>query len=384
MAVVSRQQTAIVAGVAGVLLILWLMSQPTQQISTVPHTHHQTSTASSYVPQLQTKGHKCDAFYPQSPGCLPLPPAAAQKIEFTSALPFGCLVRTGTSPPFMISTVIPSTDSFVSAEIKANGFWDFHVLRAVAAVIGNRCEGQHKPLVFDVGANLGFVGFYAAALGCRVHAFEPQTQLQPFIQSSVFVNGFENIYTLHQNIVSDTDTPLYMMNPGGGNIGGASVCGGPSDGCHRVDSVRLDDMINVADPVLLMKIDVEGHEPHVLKSALRSFADGRIKNIVMEFSAKFYGAEASRDILRMMHENGYAVFHIPFAYAPSFTEGRDQLAELRDLPYPTEAGLSRLPFLHLIPPAELDQYADRVANAQDERQEGFTDVLFHKLSVSHR
>lgn len=270
----------------------------------------------------------------------------------------------------------------VSAEIQSRGFWDFHVMMAVAAVIGDRCEvTDNKPLVYDLGANLGYIGLYAAALGCRVHGFEPQSNLQPFIRSSVLVNGFDDVYTLHQTIVSDTQTPLYMMNPGGGNIGGASVCTGPSEFCLQVDSVRLDDVISASDPLLLMKLDVEGHEPQVLRSAVRALADGRIKNMVMEFSPKNFGADTARWMLKTMHDNGYAVFHIPFAYAPSFAEGRQLLAELRDQPYPTLGSLARLPFLQLIPSDQLDQYADKVFRGGDERHEGFTDVLFHKIAA---
>jgi hypothetical protein len=66
----------------------------------------------------------------------------------------------------------------------------------------------------------------------------------------------------------------------------------------------LDDMLGDAQAAVL-KLDVEGFEPQVLRGSTRSLARRQIKHIVFEDHSI-----ADSETLRMLREAGYAVFSL--------------------------------------------------------------------------
>ncbi len=62
-------------------------------------------------------------------------------------------------------------------------------------ILGRRCSSYSSsgpPLVVDVGAHIGYFSLYAAAMGCRVLAFEPVPGPGRYLMLSAALNQYYN------------------------------------------------------------------------------------------------------------------------------------------------------------------------------------------------
>ncbi len=122
----------------------------------------------------------------------------------------------------------------------------------------------------DVGANVGKYAARLSELAPRVLAFEPDPLLAAKIARALPRN-----VEVHAAAVSDTAGVASLRFPvesGRANTGLATIEPGALDRSSQsssflVPTVRLDDF--PLGPVGFIKIDVEGHELHVLQGALR-------------------------------------------------------------------------------------------------------------------
>ena len=65
--------------------------------------------------------------------------------------------------------------------------WYYRLKRACIRADGSR------GLVVDVGGNFGWYSLFAAAMGCRVIAWEPVPHFRDFFKYGVAVNGFGHL-----------------------------------------------------------------------------------------------------------------------------------------------------------------------------------------------
>ncbi len=126
-------------------------------------------------------------------------------------------------------------------------------------------------VVFDIGANIGFLtlNFASACLDGHVFAFEPDSRSFGFLKSNVDLNGFTNI-SLYNIALGDRSEKMhlhkmYTNNPGANRI--LPVDSGNDHEQEEVQVTTLDAMIEQL-PIKrldLMKVDVEGFEIFVLR-----------------------------------------------------------------------------------------------------------------------
>ena len=148
----------------------------------------------------------------------------------------------------------------------------------------SECHGGKK-LMLDIGANVGTYGILSAALGCRVIAFEPQSNCRTRMNAALQRNGFLNRVRI-------------VPQPVGRNVG--ATLWTPARGCHSTAPSLSSAHVNVdrltavtttsvqrelqddetSARIAIVKIDTEGAEVSVLES-LRSLWP-RIENIIVE------------------------------------------------------------------------------------------------------
>jgi FkbM family methyltransferase len=139
-------------------------------------------------------------------------------------------------------------------------------------------------LVVDVGANFGFWALLAARRGCRVIAVEPVADTRALLAANAAANGLAQRVEIVAEALSDSDEMLTIAVPGG-ESGQASAH--PGD---RVDVATLSVPATTLDELLgdrsvrFLKIDVEGHEPAVLRGAGRALASGQIEYVLIELA----------------------------------------------------------------------------------------------------
>jgi FkbM family methyltransferase len=121
----------------------------------------------------------------------------------------------------------------------------------------------------DIGAN---VGYFAVAVGNRlgpggqVHAFEPHAGLAGLIERSVHLNSLEPVVKLWQVAVSDQEGTIALFYPDDHLGRGTASRHIDEPGKHvSVRACMLDRLLPPDLSVDLVKIDVEGHELHVLR-----------------------------------------------------------------------------------------------------------------------
>jgi FkbM family methyltransferase len=142
----------------------------------------------------------------------------------------------------------------------------------------------------DVGANIGYYTFLAASCvgssAGQVLAFEPSPYAVGRLTDAVRTNHIPHIRIFPVALGAEpAELPLYVpLRPGNhsptmlANAGGKPV---------NVTVRRLDDCLREAsvDRVELLKVDVEGFEPDVLRGAGDFLARKKIRAVLCEFNA---------------------------------------------------------------------------------------------------
>ena len=216
-----------------------------------------------------------------------------------------------------------------------------------------RSDPGFAPLVVDVGANFGWYTLLSLALGCHVVAFEPIPTYANILALGLRRNpGFTARTTLHRAVVAEEagrnfTVKVPIANPLSGwlkHLGMTSMVGEhglikgfPDNWMHfnvSSPSVRVDDVVPPDVPVCMLKADVEGYEPAVLRTAERLLSSGRVHAVQLEVTTSPDRRVASETVEALAHLEtlGFTVRQLPrrmdnnasatFALLPAFPSAR--------------------------------------------------------------
>ncbi|CAF0759691.1 unnamed protein product [Adineta ricciae] len=140
------------------------------------------------------------------------------------------------------------------------------------------CQHDPKTLVVHIGPYLGDFGLYAAACGCMVFIFEPQPSAVALINSSIKLNDFSTYRVrLFNRVVNDLPSNSSVQYPPGD--GSPSVLDDPA----TVSTVQLDDINWPSESIFLLKVDADGFEMNVFRSAKNLFAQKRVRHLIFKY-----------------------------------------------------------------------------------------------------
>jgi FkbM family methyltransferase len=209
-------------------------------------------------------------------------------------------------------------------------FWEIDQLEYVAMV------GPQGGVYLDVGSNIGnhavFFGLFCAD---HVVAIEPNPRLHAILRRNIDQNGLSPRTTVVPVGISDSDGTgaMALRNEHDGNIGASHIVpGAPAASGETVTLRRLDDLVGEltpalpAAPITFLKIDVEGMEMGVLRSATALLREHR-PQIFIELITEAAVADASS----LLGEFGY-VSAARLGNPPSYhfiVPGRHALRESR-------------------------------------------------------
>jgi FkbM family methyltransferase len=163
----------------------------------------------------------------------------------------------------------------IGIEVLCSGTFEKEFLALSRTILAEHisCQklGPGPKVAIDVGANIGTHALYLSTIVDRVLAFEPNPPVALVCRANKLVAARANIEIF--DIALSDHSGIASLLSGAKEFGGASL--DRSDLGTSLTSVRVElgdsfiqPLIRADERVVLIKIDVEGHEPKVLKGIL--------------------------------------------------------------------------------------------------------------------
>jgi FkbM family methyltransferase len=165
--------------------------------------------------------------------------------------------------------------------------------------------------VVDVGANLGV---YSACLASlvgptgRVASFEPSPRVLPWLRANMASFGQVDVHSVALSDSSGTRTLFGTDDPRHGGLASLESHMATSEGATEIESRRPTDVLGEGwEELALVKIDVEGHEPAVLRGFAPWLEERRIAALLVEVSPR-WGGTAVFDEIEALAGPAYRAF----------------------------------------------------------------------------
>jgi FkbM family methyltransferase len=167
----------------------------------------------------------------------------------------------------------------------------------------------------DVGAHLGTFTLAAAALECRVVAFDASVTNVRLLRTALAYNGFEDrVDVIHAAAAATPGTVPFRDD---GLYGEVVVTETPANGARPAEpvrAIRVDDVLADLEvgAVDVLKLDVEGYELEVLGGLERTLAAAPPSWVVFESNAPALGRRGRtiRELKEALVAWGYSLFLI--------------------------------------------------------------------------
>ncbi len=181
------------------------------------------------------------------------------------------------------------------------------------------CARIVKPgdTVLDIGANVGIVSLWLAKLvgaNGKVHAFEPNPELQKLLNQTIQRNHAYNICS-HPVALGSQPGQLELRVLESNTGSGSLILDYDLTNCRVVpvpvqtlDSIVAREKITA---IRLIKIDVEGFEAEVLRGGSHVLESIRPQAVLFEFVDQCEGRLSDQPVFKILQEAGYGFFAIP-------------------------------------------------------------------------
>lgn len=244
------------------------------------------------------------------------------------------MFRSGASDSFRIghggqSFAMPrrsGPDHILDQMRRRRAFYETDLLETLGREVGAR-----GGVALDVGANVGNHTLYlAGVLGLRVLSFEPVPSNRDLLLRMVDLNDLGGRITVLPYACGDAPGEVFLETDVAGNPGTYHISEGGRG--EKAELVVLDEVFGTiapeAEDVAVLKIDVEGAEPAVLRGARRT-----IDRFGPVISVEASTVEAFDACSAILSELGYVARHICCA-TPTVIflrdGGSDRTSEFRD------------------------------------------------------
>lgn len=157
----------------------------------------------------------------------------------------------------------------------------------------------------DVGANVGLMALLLADKIQHAMLFEPNPAAAARARQNLALNGLR--FEVHEFALSDSSGDVEIEDQGGVSTCNRTVAGfSTSFPTRRVPCLPLDEFLSqykLAYPVTAVKIDVEGHENHVIRGMMQFLRRHRPRLVMFEYLRRTNLAET----LGLFAATGYTV-----------------------------------------------------------------------------
>jgi len=198
---------------------------------------------------------------------------------------------------FAFSMFCYGRQDLVSSGIFQAGSWEEETSKNMLATMQQACLQLNIPLdkaiFLDIGANIGWYTLLFAAAGHSVIAFEPMHANEQLLRRSLCSNaGFQEKVTYYNIMLSNAPHKNCTLFSDIDNLGDGTVtCDQhflPPENYTVQDTgfqmTTVDTALaDLSNPIVMVKMDVEGHEGHVFKGAERTIIEAHVPYLIFEF-----------------------------------------------------------------------------------------------------
>jgi FkbM family methyltransferase len=169
-------------------------------------------------------------------------------------------------------------DNTVDRQIFLTGTWEKEHLDTLFALVEEQRRHHGGGLVFlDIGAHWGLYALLAHRSGLfeRIVAFEPDPTNYAQLQANLFLNGAETDIEALQLAASNRETTFGLYLRTQRNRGATRIVEAAGDGQVTCRAVRVDRQLDIEGKLLVVKMDVEGHELEAIEGMIGLLARNR-------------------------------------------------------------------------------------------------------------
>ena len=206
---------------------------------------------------------------------------------------------------------------------------DTTTFEALAYILGGEHEADvirvfrtfltQRSVVLDIGANFGLYTALSASIvknHGRLYAFEGNPRVFESLQRTIAANDlYLNPNVVAANVLVSSESGRGVLHysanlPSGGTMSDIHLAGGEQYAVE-VDMTTIDNFLPPDVTVDLVKIDVEGHEPMVMRGMERTIARSPNIRIVTEFADSLLAHTINpADFADYIRGLGFAICHV--------------------------------------------------------------------------
>jgi FkbM family methyltransferase len=174
------------------------------------------------------------------------------------------------------------------------------------ALQARRLRGE---VAFDVGVNYGYTSAWLSRWADRVYTFEPNPNNAAMIREQLRIRQIDNVEHIQTAVSDHPGEGVLHLKPFDGHHSLADIGASSTVATMPVPLTTLDRFAQERgiERVSLLKIDVEGFEPEVLRGARGLLSARAIDLVLFEYSPRFYrqrGLDPRAPIV-VLEEYGY-------------------------------------------------------------------------------
>jgi FkbM family methyltransferase len=195
----------------------------------------------------------------------------------------------------------------VDRNLLIKGAWERPQVEKLKQLIGKYRQASQKVTFLDIGAHGALYSIILAQekLADRIIAFEPEPTNLIQLKANLFMNDMLARIELIEKAVSDKKGRIPFYTGSDANRGGASMEDehpvSDFGGRIEVDADRLDALVDVAENLIVGKIDVEGAELTVLAGMEKTIAANRGLFQIESFTSTFPALKSRMEQLGFVH-----------------------------------------------------------------------------------
>ena len=211
-------------------------------------------------------------------------------------------------------------DNVVDQQVFVSGTWEKGTIDTLLGLAQEERQRHGGEAVFvDIGAHWGLYALLARQSGMfdRIVAFEPDPTNYGQLQANLFLNDATTAIEALQLATSDRERTFGLSLATRRNRGGTHVVEVAQANQVTCRAVRVDQQLDIADKLLVIKMDVEGHEMEAIDGPGRIAGEEPLHPSGRDLEHARGGdaatAGAARDVVRALrHQVRARDHHRPF------------------------------------------------------------------------